>query len=94
MGEVYRFRGIKYIIEDTLKENQREKEHIHFYDKNGNRYSAFIDRNKQCFILDENIPKRVAKAVKPILEKNFDYFVQQYDNKMAGKRVIKMKTEK
>lgn len=63
MGEVYRFRGIKYIIEDTLKENQREKEHIHFYDKNGNRYSAFIDRNKQCLFLMRIFQKELQKLL-------------------------------
>ena len=91
MGELFRYRGIKYAIEDTIKENNREKEHIHIYDKDNNRFQAFFDKKRRSFYFDEKkTPRRVRKAALGILNDNYDSIESQYKNAMNGRKVNKI----
>ena len=91
MGELFRYRGLRYVIEDTTNDNPREKEHMHFYDENNNRYQAFFDKKNKCFIFnEEEIPSRVLKVAREMLNSNYDYVESQYENALEGKKVIKI----
>ena len=91
MGELFRYRGLRYVIEDTINDNPREKEHVHFYDANNNRYQAFFDKQNKCFVLNEDeIPSRVLKVAREMLNSNYDYVESQYKNALEGKKIIKI----
>ena len=80
---------MKIVIEDTTNENKREGEHIHIY-HNGERYSAFIDRENKCFKFKKSIGKN-EKIIRKIINENYDFIVAQYDNKLNGEPLLRVK---
>lgn len=90
MGEFLRCRKIKYKVEDTTKTNPEEAEHIHFYYE-GIRYRAFIDRkNKTTYMKDNEVPRRVQKAVRETLVDNYNFIIMNYDRVLNDDSVVRV----